>query len=47
MTAPVDMAALPPVLVVPGLAVWLGIRRPADEPDDYDTYLQQLSQGQQ
>ncbi len=44
MTAAVALAALPPVVVVPGIAAWLGVDQPADEPDDYDTYLNQLSQ---
>lgn len=31
MTAPVDFAALPPTLAVPGIAAWLGrSQRPAD-----------------
>jgi hypothetical protein len=45
MTAIVDLAALPPVVVVPGLARWLGIPEPADEPDDsYEAFLDRISQ---
>lgn len=41
-----DLAALPPTVVVPGIARWLGWTQP--EPDDstesYDDYLDRLSQ---
>ncbi|MCX5522647.1 hypothetical protein OG342_07180 [Streptomyces bobili] len=41
---PADMAALPPVLVVPGIAAWLGRPTATDEPDEYETFLNQLSE---
>ncbi len=44
MTALADLAALPPVVVVPGIAHWLGLQPTDDEPDDYDTYLTRISQ---
>jgi hypothetical protein len=37
------MAALPPVLAVPGLNDWLGVNRTDDEPDEYEALCQQLS----
>jgi hypothetical protein len=33
VTAPVDFAALPPTLVVPGLASWLGRETAPDDTD--------------
>lgn len=33
MAAPVDFAALPSPLVVPGLAAWLGREQPPADPD--------------
>jgi hypothetical protein len=44
VTAPVDLAALPPVVVVPGIAAWLGQPTANDEPDEYEALCQQLSQ---
>ena len=43
MTA-IDLAALPPTIVVPGIAAWLGVDRPADEPDEYEDYLNRLTE---
>jgi hypothetical protein len=43
--AAVDLTALPPVVVVPGIAAWLGIARPDDEPDEYEALCRQLSEG--
>ena len=41
-----DLAALPPVITIPGIGRWLGWTTP--EPDDavesYETYLERLSQ---
>jgi hypothetical protein len=44
MTA-IDLAALPPTLVVPGIAAWLGWTppEPDDSVDSYDAYLEHLS----
>ena len=46
MTAVVDLAALPPTVVVPGIARWLGWTPP--EPDDseesYEQFLERISQ---
>lgn len=45
MTAVIDLAALPPSVVVPGIAHWLGIELPtAEETEDaYDAYLERIS----
>lgn len=44
--AAIDLAALPPVITVPGIARWLGWATP--EPDDsiesYEAYLERLSE---
>lgn len=44
--AAIDLAALPPVITVPGIARWLGWTAP--EPDDsiesYEAYLIRISQ---
>ena len=44
--AAIDLAALPPVMVVPGIGRWLGWSAP--EPDDsidpYEAYLNRISQ---
>lgn len=42
----IDLAALPPTIVVPGIAAWLGWTAPApDEPaDDYEAFLNQLTE---
>jgi len=41
----VDLAALPPVVVVPGIARWLGWTQP--EPDDneetYEAFLERIA----
>jgi hypothetical protein len=42
--AAIDLAALPPTVVVPGIAAWLGIDQPADEPDEYEQLLNRISQ---
>jgi len=47
VTAPVDMAALPPVVVVPGIAAWLGYPPADDEPDEYEQILARLAKVQQ
>ena len=41
----IDLAALPPVVVVPGLARWLGWTppEPADE-ESYEAFLERISQ---
>jgi hypothetical protein len=41
----VDLAALPPVVVVPGIARWLGWTppEPDDNDDTYEAYLQRIS----
>ena len=47
MAAVIDLAALPPtVIVVPGIAAWLGWTAPeTDEPaDSYEAFLQRISQ---
>lgn len=47
MTAVIDLAALPPHVVVPGIAHWLGIDQPAvsdDTEDGYEAYLDRISQ---
>jgi hypothetical protein len=44
--AAIDLAALPPVVVVPGLARWLGWTppQPADEPGEtYEAFLERIS----
>lgn len=45
MSAVIDLAALPPSVVVPGIAAWLGWTAP--EPDEsvetYEDYLEHLS----
>jgi hypothetical protein len=45
MSAVIDLAALPPSVVVPGIASWLGWTQP--EPDDseesYEAYLERIS----
>lgn len=42
----IDLAALPPVITVPGISRWLGATTP--EPDDsvesYEAYLERLSE---
>lgn len=43
MTAVVDLAALPPTIIVPGLAHWLGIDQPEDEPESYEDFLERIS----
>jgi hypothetical protein len=42
----IDLAALPPVIVVRGIAAWLGWTAPVpDEPDDsYEEFLNQLAE---
>lgn len=46
MSAVIDLAALPPSVVVPGIAHWLGIEQPAsdDSEDSYEAYLDRISQ---
>lgn len=44
MTAVVDLAALPPTVIVPGLRHWLGIEQPEDEPETYEDFLERISQ---
>jgi hypothetical protein len=45
VSAVIDLAALPPSVVVPGIARWLGWTPP--EPDDseesYEAYLERIS----
>lgn len=45
MTAVIDLAALPPSVVVPGIAHWLGIDQPAAEETEetYEAYLERIS----
>jgi hypothetical protein len=49
VTAVVDLAALPPTLIVPSLLHWLGIDQPEDEPepdeDDIPTPPYDLPEG--
>jgi len=42
----IDLAALPSVIVVPGIAAWLGWTAPvSDEPvDGYEAFLNQLTE---
>jgi hypothetical protein len=42
----IDLAALPPTLVVPGIAAWLGWTAPdSDDSDDsYEAFLNQLTE---
>jgi hypothetical protein len=41
----IDLAALPPTIVVPGIAAWLGWTAPeADDTDDYGDFLNQLTE---
>jgi hypothetical protein len=42
----IDLAALPPTLVVPGIARWLGLPEPVadDTEDSYEDFLNQLTQ---
>lgn len=46
MTAVVDLAALPPSVVVPGIARWLGWTppEPADDEETYEQFLERISQ---
>jgi hypothetical protein len=44
VTAVIDLAALPPTVVVPGLARWLGLDQPQDEPETYEQFLERISQ---
>jgi hypothetical protein len=44
VTAVIDLAALPPTVVVPGLARWLGYDQPDEEPDAYEQFLERISQ---
>lgn len=46
MAAVIDLAALPPAVIVPGIAAWLGWTPPeTDEAaDSYDDYLNRISQ---
>lgn len=46
MTAAIDLAALPPSVVVPGIAAWLGWTppEPDDSADSYEDYLNHISQ---
>ncbi|MEU2924145.1 hypothetical protein ABZ636_03660 [Streptomyces sp. NPDC007251] len=44
MTAVIDLAALPPTVVVPGLLHWLGIEQPEEEPETYEQFLERISQ---
>lgn len=46
MSAVIDLAALPPTIVVPGLAAWLGQTPPEPDTtdDSYEAYLERLSQ---
>ncbi|WP_432027404.1 hypothetical protein [Streptomyces sp. 1222.5] len=46
MSAPVvDLAALPPTVVVPGIARWLGWTppEPADDEEGYEQFLERIS----
>ncbi|CUW31717.1 hypothetical protein [Streptomyces reticuli] len=45
MTAVVDLAALPPTVVVPGIARWLGWTppEPADAEETYEDFLERIS----
>lgn len=40
----VDLAAMPPTIVVPGIAAWLGQPVPDEPADDYETFLNQLTE---
>ncbi|MFE2563133.1 hypothetical protein [Streptomyces mirabilis] len=46
MTAAIDLAALPPSVVVPGIAAWLGwvAPEPVEPVESYEDYLQRISQ---
>jgi hypothetical protein len=44
VTAVIDLTALPPTVVVPGLLHWLGIDQPQDEPDAYEQFLERITQ---
>ena len=46
MSAPVvDLTALPPVVIVRGIAGWLGVSSEPDEPEEgYEAYLERLSE---
>jgi len=44
VTAVIALAARPPTVVVPGLLHWLGIDQPDDEPDEYEQFLNRISQ---
>lgn len=43
MTAVIDLAALPPTVVVPGLLHWLGIDQQQEEPETYEQFLERIS----
>jgi hypothetical protein len=43
VTAVIALAALPPKVVVPGVARWLGYDRPDEEPDAYEQFLERIS----
>ena len=47
--AAIDLAALPPTVVVRGIAAWLGLpERPVDEPDEsYEALCERLSKERQ
>jgi hypothetical protein len=41
----VDLTALPPVVIVRGIANWLGVPTPAEDIDEsYEAYLERLSE---
>lgn len=44
--AAIDLAALPPVMVVPGIGRWLGITAESEaEPEEtYEAYLNRISE---
>ncbi|MEY9995808.1 hypothetical protein ABIE67_007840 [Streptomyces sp. V4I8] len=44
--AAIDLAALPPTIVVPGIAAWLGWTppEPDDSVDSYEAYLNRLTE---
>jgi hypothetical protein len=44
VSAVIDLGALPPSVVVPGLLHWLGIDQPQDEPETYEQFLERISQ---
>jgi hypothetical protein len=48
MTAAVALAALPPTVVVPGIARWLGKTPPEpDAEESYEDFLQRISRDTQ